>query len=964
MKHFFLAMMVFASLLFAQMDLTNIDISTLSPEQLKAYQSYMSKTSKTNNKSQQTVDAQAVNNSTDFSNQMDGLFESKKNITLKNGLDLSPPPFKMQENNESLEVSEEPFTSPLDYRNNEDMYKSIQKDKIKKSKVELKKFGETFFSNKNSVNPYSIPTSDNYILTNGDKLSANVYGQQVNTFELKVDKNGNVEIPNVGVIKVGGLKYADAKSTIYNSLLKAYPGSTIVLDIVYYSTIQVYLTGEVKSPGLYNLPSFATVKDLLMVSNGVNDTGSYRDIAVKRDGKVIERFDAYKMIKLGEDETPTLLRNGDLIIVSKSAKQISIAGQISNPGIYELKENESFKQLFDYASNVKFDASKDGIRLTRFIKNENIKVFTLNLDNLLSMKPQNGDFIEIFPLSMLSKKMVNLKGNIAYEGEREIPSDGKLSTLLHKEIGFYGKNNFFLENTAFDFGTIKRRNIEGSYEMIAFNINEVLAKTKEVVLKDADEIYVASKLQLGENPYVYVSGKVVDREGRYQFFEKMELSSLYKSIKFKSELVDDLNVTDKNIVDTNSSLRETKMAKDIKPKVAKRTVLHVNKNYIKLTRIDNHQTIIKILSLEKDGHFQLNAYDTVEFFDFYDTNARYTANISGEVYSPGAFDIGEGSTVSDLIELSGGFTKKAFIKDIELARYSIVGNERKREVTTIDLNKEEAKNIRLHDDDQIIVRAIPKWSETKYIELLGQVKFPGKYPIEDGESLSNVIQRAGGFTDTAFIKGAVFTRKSVQELQQKEMLKSIEELKQQAAYVASSPAETKESDVASKKMLVDMVTNLQKDAAKTMPIGRVIIALNENIEAFKQSSYNVPVEDGDKLYIPKINKTVTVLGEVMSPNTFIFDQKLALDDYIKKAGGFKKESADKSGIYVVKSNGEASRLESGYFLSSGIDIEHGDAIIIPRKIEVTSNMSMIAAVADITYKLAITVASLSTVGAI
>ena len=909
-------MMVFTSLLFGQIDLTNIDVSTLSPEQLKAYQSYMSKTSGVSTKP--------------------SLPEPANQVT-ENKVDLSPPPAPDErDNNVNAITNNEPFTSPLDYRNNEEMFKTIQKDKIKKSKVELKKFGETFFANKNSVNPYSIPTSDNYILTNGDKLSVSIYGQQANKFELEIDRNGHVEIPNVGTIKVGALKYIDAKNTIYDLLMKAYPTSTIVLDVVYYSTIQVYLTGEVKSPGLYNLPSFATVKDLLMVSNGISHTGSYRDIAVKRDGKVIERFDAYKMIKLGEDETPTLLRNGDLIVVGKSVKQISIAGQISNQGIYELKENESFKQLFDYASNFKFDASKEGIRLTRFVKNENIKVFTLNLDNLLSMKPQNGDFIEIFPLSMLSKKMVNLKGNIAYEGEREIPIDGKLSTLFQKEINFYGKNNFFLENTAFDFGTIKRRNIEGSYEMIAFNINEVLAKTKEILLKDADEIYVASKLQLGENPYIYVSGKVVDREGRYQFFEKMELSSLFKSIKFKSELVEE----------------------EI------RKALHVNKDYIKLTRIDNRQTIIKILSLAKDGHFPLNAYDKVEFFDFYDTNARYTANITGEIYNPGAFDIQEGSTINDLIELSGGFTKKAFIKDIELARYSIVGNERKREVTTINLNKEEDKNIKLHDDDQIIVRAIPKWSETKYIELLGQVKFPGKYPIEDGESLSDVIQRAGGFTDTAFIKGAVFTRKSVQELQQKEMLKSIEELKQQAAYVASSPAETKDSDAASKKMLADMVTNLQKDAAKNMPIGRVIIALNHNMEKFKQSTYNVPVEDGDKLYIPKVNKTVTVLGEVMSPNTFIFDDKLALDDYIKKAGGFKKESADKSGIYVIKSNGNAERLDSGYFLSNNINIEHGDAVIIPRKIEVTSNMSIIAAVADITYKLAITVASLSTVGAI
>lgn len=949
--------------IYAQVDVSNVDLSRLSPEQLKAYKAYVSKSNTSIPSSKESLNHQTIENSVDFSSQNTGIFyPSQKQLPDKN-LDLSAPIGGLNDQNKTLESQENIFSTPLDYSDNEEMYKAIQKDKIKKTKIELKKYGENFFTNKNSVNPYAIPTSDNYILTNGDKLSVNIYGQQTNNFELLVDRNGNVEIPNIGIVKVGGLQYGDAKSALLSQLSKAYPQSTVVLDIAYYSTIQVLLTGEVKSPGLYNLPSFATVKDVLMVANGINDVGSYRDIVVKRDGKVVEHFDAYSIIRSGEYNSPILLRNGDVISVAQAKKQVSVLGQVSSPAIFELKSQETFKHLFGYTADFKFDANKNSIKLTRYTNNEKIKIYTLTYEKLLAMKPQNGDVVEVFPLATLGTKMVSLKGNIVQEGEREIPDDAKLSTLLQREIQVHGKQNFFLENTAFDFGMVKRRNIAGSYEIIAFDINALLAKKSEVVLKESDEVYIPSRLQLGENPYIHVSGKVVDKEGRHQYFEKMTLLSLFKNIKFKTEIVaEDQNSSFVKLLKNHIEDHDNNVTKA--NHFAKTKPVHVNKHYVKLTRIVNNTTEVMALDVEKDGAFKLEPFDRIEFFDIYDTSARYTANISGEVYNPGVFDITQDMNVGDLVHLAGGFTKKAYLKDIEIARYQVVNNERVRNVLSLDLNNIEHQNMKLHDDDQIIVRAIPKWREAKSIEIVGQVRFPGKYPIEDGETIASVIERAGGYTDTAFIKGAVFTRKSVQELQQKEMLKSIQELKQQTAYMASVPSETKESNNENMKLLLAMAETLEKDALKTVPLGRVVIALNENSEKFKQSPYNIAVEDGDKLYVPKVNKTITVIGEVMSSNTFIYDNKLSLGDYIEKAGGYKKESADKGGIYVVKSNGDAERLGSGYFLVSNVALEYGDTIVIPKKIEVTSNMSIISAIADITYKLAVTVASLNTVGAI
>lgn len=910
------------------LDISQVDPSTLTPEQLKVYNAYTSNKTSTAQSSSNSPTNQTVTNTI---NKTPSLALPSSIPLPQKDLDLSAPTTGVQTTATS-------FTTPLDYVNNQETYKQLQTKKVNKlSTAELQKFGNSFFSNSNGVNPYAIPTSESYVLTNGDKISAHIYGQQTTNFDLLIDRNGNTEIPNVGLIKIGGLKYSEAKKLLEVQLQKAYPQSTFVLDIAYYNTIQVLLTGEVKSPGLYNLPSFATVKDLLMVANGISQSGSYREIVVQRDGKTIESFDVYKLMLSGQQDTPKLLQNGDVVTVSKTQKQIKLSGEILTPAIFELKNDETFKTLFSYASGFTYNANKNIIRLTRYLNNEKIKTYTVNYDQLLKMKPENGDMIEVFSLATSLTKNVMLKGNIIQEGAREIPENGKLSTLLNKEIQIYGKNNFFLENTAFDAGMIKRKQISGNYEILTFNAEHVLTSKQDITLKDNDEIYIPNKLQLSENPYIHVDGIVVGNPGRYQYFDNMELESLFKNIQFKTEV----------------------------PLDEKMQAIRVNPNYIKVTRVNNNLPETIAVSLTEQPHFKLRAFDRLEFFDVYTTTSRMTASITGEVYNPGSFDIHPHSTIEDMINLSGGLTKKAYLKDIELARFEVVNEQRVRKVISLNLNNPQDRQTIIHDEDQLIIRAIPKWNEKKYIELVGQVRFPGKYPIEEGETLADVLKRAGGFTDLAFLKGAVFTRKSVQELQKNELEKAMRELQQQAAYLAASPSsDGKDNNSANKAMLMNMISSLQKDAAKVTPIGRVVVLLRPNLEIFKQSSYNIPLEDGDKLYIPRTNKTVTVLGEILSPNSFVFDEKLALNDYIAKAGGYKKEMADKGSIYIVKSNGDAQRVDNGYFLTTNADLEYGDTIIVPRKIEVTSNLSLISAIADITYKMAVTIASLNTVGAI
>ncbi len=608
----------------------------------------------------------------------------------------------------------------------------------------LPRFGSAFFNNKNTLNPYSIPTPSNYILTKGDKLSIQVYGvnQDFNTY---VERDGSITLSNVGKIQVAGLSFEDAKKVIKNKIKNAFPASTdIVISISEFTPIQVIVSGLVKAPGLYNLTSFSTIKDALMQCGGILDSGSYRNILLKRNGKIIKVFDLYKLIRFGDTSDDLLLHNGDILIVKPIQKRITLKGQVNMPGIYELRRGESFKNLFIYSSGLKANANANNIVLKSFINNKYVKVSTLTKKELYHLHPRDGDTVLVSSIDDVIKQ-----------------------------------NNF---------------------------------------------------------------------------------------------------------------------------------------------------------------------------------------TISGEVYLPGTYTMESNSiSISKALKLAGGLTKKALKSNCELSRYKIVGDERVREVQNINLTDAISKGFRLKPDDELKIFPIANWNKKEYIILKGEVKHPGKYAINRGEKLASVIQRAGGFTDKAFIEGAVFTRESVKRQQEEEIKKSLSKLKSEALAIKSQGTSIGE-DKNSKNKALDYVNQLQKEAEKIKPIGRISIKLAWDMERFKNSPYNITLKNGDSLFIPTMKDTVTVIGQVLNQNTLIYDPKLDIQDYIEKCGGL-NETADDDHIYIVKANGEAMRYKENFFNTKS-EIFKGDTIVVPMKIEVISSMQFSKDVSDILYKLAVTVASLKTVGAI
>lgn len=792
--------------------------------------------------------------------------------------------------------------------------------------VGFKRYASQFFQNKNSIDPYSVPTPQNYMLNYADKLSITIFGGQNQKFSLAINKDGNITIPQVGELKLIGMSFDEAKKLITDETKKAYPNSTnILVDISEFTSIQVTISGLVNAPGLYNLSSFSTIKDALINSGGILNSGSYRNISLKREGQVIKSFDLYNLVRYGNNSSDMVLKSGDIIVVNPVKIEITLKGQVNNPAIYELNSGESFKNLFDFASGLEARANKNAIKLKRYMNNT-IKVYTLSLDELYKMTPQNGDDIEVFSLSAQNANLVKISGNILIAGEKELPKDGKLSTLLNSELQNFGKNGFFKADTNYDYALIK--NIDSVKN---FNLKNVLDKTSDILLKSGDEIVILNKYDLLEKPYIFTKGDIVnDTNNKVEYYEGLRAKNLFDIVKFKTEK------------DGNA--------------------YYVDKSKVQVSRLENNKKITLLVDIKQTPNFEIKAFDEIVFFDFFKTNEIKKATIKGEIFIAGTYNITEKTTINDLITIAGGFTKKTLMNRCEVARYEVKGDERIRTILSLDLKKAIDLNLQVYEDDEWSIFAIENWNDKMYVELKGEVKYPGKYTIAEGEKLSSVLARAGGFTNHAFVEGSVFTREEVKQLQIKRLEESLDRLRTKAMQASASASDVGENAKEKQNMLL-AVTQLEKEAATKKPIGRVSLNLYYDLNRFTNSAHDLTLKDQDILYVPSINDTISVVGEVLNQNTFVFDGESDAKDYLEKAGGA-TEIADPEYIYIVKANGEAKRLQNDYFWGSSNDVFKGDTIVVPMKLDTISDLAFAKDVTGILYNLAITAASLKTVGGI
>ncbi len=648
---------------------------------------------------------------------------------------------------------------------------------------DLKPFGYDLFQF--SVTTFepniNVPVPPTYVLGPGDEILLNIWGNTQLSYQLVVSRDGTVIIPNVGLIVVNGLtveklkaKLLDRLSVVYSSLRRGAPNASSFLDVSIgkIRTIQVYVMGEVRRPGVFTLTGMATAFTALYYSGGPNTDGTLRDIIINRGNQKIAAIDFYDFAIKGDRENDVRLQDGDILYIHTAGPRIALSGKVRHPAIYELKPGERLGDIIKLAGGLQVDADYRRVHVERIIpfaerykydKNIlDIDIYFNSLNPLLNTNYEviDGDVVRIFPIRGDLQNRLTITGNVKQPGTYELVRGMKVRDLILKA-------DSLLEATFMERGTIKRILPNLKTEIIGFRVDNAM------------------------------SGIAADN--------------------------------------------------------------------IELKRMDE-------VTIYKDTYFK-RAFDVT---------------ISGSVVKPGNYLRSEHLRLSDLLVLAGGILENAELTRIQVFRRDTT-NETKystafiKDLPTDYWNITENSDFELQDYDHIEVSANPKIHTQQFIKLTGEIRYPGLYSIRfEGEKLSEIIARAGGFKETAYLDGAKFFR-------------------------------------------------LGEKNSIQVPIS-LLRAMADD-----ESADNLTVYEGDSLDVPVNKNVVTVSGEVYLKSDVLYKKGASLDYYLKQAGGLNKE-ADPDGITVTLPSGK--KWEPAWFIFPNPDIAAGSTITVPKKVEEKNSNSL------------------------
>jgi polysaccharide export outer membrane protein len=318
----------------------------------------------------------------------------------------------------------------------------IENDMANQDNLDSKKvnrFGDKFFSSfQSTFLPVNEPNANpSYILDIGDILTLQLVGQFNQIYDLAIKRNGAINVPELGDIFLAGLPMMEAVQLVKNTISQTFIGGEAYLSLRKLRDMNVMIVGNVPNPGMYTLSGGSSALSLINAAGGIDNSGSYRVIEHKRNGKVINIIDLYSLFIDGDTSNLVQLRSGDSIIVRPSLVEVQITGGVANPAIYEIKDTERLDDIFNYAGRLKSTASGNVSINRRGINGEFINI-ELSESQIPDYILTNGDSIEVpyvEPRFNEARKVI-LSGEVKIPGTYFIDAKTKLSELINKAGGY------------------------------------------------------------------------------------------------------------------------------------------------------------------------------------------------------------------------------------------------------------------------------------------------------------------------------------------------------------------------------------------------------------------------------------------------------------------------------------------------------------------------------------------------
>jgi len=812
----------------------------------------------------------------------------------------------------------------------------------------LDPFGYGFFSRGQELVPQDLPVASDYIIGPGDKMSVLIWGRMNGQYALTVSREGMVHIPEIGPVQVGGMTFEEMKSALTGRIMSAI-GTEASITMGKFRSIQVFVLGEVKNPGAYVVSGMSTLTGALMLSGGPSEIGSLRKVELKRGGEPIATMDLYDLLLKGDNSMDRRLQSGDVIFVPPVGPLVGVAGHVRRPAVYELDRSFDLAGVIDLAGGALPTAYTRRIQVERIEGNRKRVVLDADMEDgsARSFELQDGDLVKVSAITERDANAVFLRGTVKRPGKYELKEDMRLGDIIRDSGDLDG-------DVHLDYGLIKRHGRAGGKPgLVPFSLRALFSGEYNPALEPRDSVFVFSKWFFRERPRVTIEGEVRCKgletsvktlEGKGCQFDLEENSTVRDLVLLTGGLTPEASSGEFELYRTDP---ETKAIVSI--------------------QLD----LSKTMASDEEHNLRLRPGDRVVIHSIRESSPRRFVSVRGEVGKPGEYEYASNWSVRDLVFAAGGVLVSAYLDEAEIASGVVEDGRYDIRHRRVDLARalagDPAHNLPIGPNDSLHVKRIPGWKSEMYVSLRGEVAFPGRYVIRKGEPLSSVIRRAGGFSDNAYLKGAVFTRESVRKLQQKNIDEAINRFEQkilsQSADLAMSALGPEEAQRihGAKEQKLALLQRLRTAKAT----GRVSIRL-EDMEGFEGSMYDIALEDGDELLVPPRSDQVQVMGAVYNQTAFVHDPDATVSSYIRKSGGATAD-ADRKAIYILKvdgtalseSGGRGLRWDSasGSWLSKGLMSERldpGDTIVVPEKVDKIAWLKETKDFTQILYQIAVT----------
>lgn len=631
-------------------------------------------------------------------------------------------------------------------------------------------FGNELFNNGSiTFEPnLRIATPKSYIIGPDDHLIIDLTGDNERTYNLTVSPDGVINLEYVGRIAVAGLNIDQAISKIKAAMANTYPAlrsgrTSVAVNLGNIRSIQVTLTGQVTRPGTYTLPSLANIYRALYLSGGPSHNGTFRNIQLIRNNKVIATLDVYDFLLRGYQSGNVRLQDQDVINIPAYEKRVEITGEVKEPAIFEVKGNETLQDIIQFAKGFTPKAYKSKIKTFQNTERER-RITDIEASNFKNYHPQNGDKYVVEAILDRFENRVEIIGSVFRPGLYSLDSSPTLRSLIEKAEGI-------TEDAFKNRGYINRLNPDKTQYLLSFDVGKIISgEAADIPLMREDKVTINSIFDLREEFTVTVQGEV-RMPGTFQFADNIKLEDL---------------------IQMAGGLKEGASADRIE--VARR-VKNTDPNSTSSKTAD-----LFILSVDSklritDDKFVIKPYDIISVRNSESYSTQKQVKIEGEVLYPGTYTItSKDFRISDLIKRAGGLSPFAYAEGASLKRpgaekvnpsdKNAIDNSEEEQKKFLNLERVQEKSVKdpiLNKMDEKLVQSdlvgidlekilkkplsrqdlvleegdivrVPKQLQT--VKVTGEVLNPNSIVYTPSKSFKQYINGAGGFTNSALKSGA------------------------------------------------------------------------------------------------------------------------------------------------------------------------------------------------------------------